>query len=187
LALTDEDVSEILRIIDESQLDELTIETPSFSLHVHRGSDAPAAPADPIPAPAAPADPIAAPATPAAPADPIAAPATPAAPADPISAPATPAAPADPAPPPPSPSAATAEIEAPMLGTFYRTESPTHPPFVAVGDRVEAGTVVCLIEVMKLMNHIQSGVAGTIVEVLAQSGELVEFGQPLFRVARERE
>jgi acetyl-CoA carboxylase biotin carboxyl carrier protein len=164
LALTDEDVSEILRIIDESQLDELTIETPSFSLHVHRGSDAPAAPADPIPAPA-----------------------TPAAPADPIPAPATPAAPADPAPPPPSPSAATAEIEAPMLGTFYRTESPTHPPFVAVGDRVEAGTVVCLIEVMKLMNHIQSGVAGTIVEVLAQSGELVEFGQPLFRVARERE
>jgi acetyl-CoA carboxylase biotin carboxyl carrier protein len=176
LALTDEDVSEILRIIDESQLDELTIETPSFSLHVHRGSGAPAAPADPIPAPA-----------PAAPADPIPAPATPAAPADPIPAPATPAAPADPAPPPPSPSAATAEIEAPMLGTFYRTESPTHPPFVAVGDRVEAGTVVCLIEVMKLMNHIQSGVAGTIVEVLAQSGELVEFGQPLFRVARERE
>ena len=165
MALTDEDVSEILRIIDESQLDELTIETPSFSLHVHRGAGAPATPADPI-----------------------AAAATPATPADPIAAAAPPATPADPAPPPPpSTSAATAEIEAPMLGTFYRTESPTHPPFVAVGDRVEAGTVVCLIEVMKLMNHIQSGVAGTIVEVLAQSGELVEFGQPLFRVARERE
>jgi acetyl-CoA carboxylase biotin carboxyl carrier protein len=74
-----------------------------------------------------------------------------------------------------------------MLGTFYRTESPAHPPFVEVGDGVEPGSVVCLIEVMKLMNHIQAGVSGTIIEVLAESGELVEFGQPLFRVALEHE
>jgi acetyl-CoA carboxylase biotin carboxyl carrier protein len=145
LALSDDDVSEILRIIDESQLDELTIETPSFSLHVTRGGGSPQRDAVPAPDP--------------------------------------------PPPPPPPPSSAdtdTVPIEAPMLGTFYRTESPAHPPFVVAGDRVEADTVVCLIEVMKLMNHIQSGVAGTIVEVLAQSGELVEFGQPLFRVAPER-
>jgi biotin carboxyl carrier protein len=74
-----------------------------------------------------------------------------------------------------------------MLGTFYRTESPAHPPFVELGDHVEPDTVVCLIEVMKLMNHIQAGVSGTIVEILAASGELVEFGQPIFRVALERE
>ena len=150
MALSDEDVSEILAIIDSSQLDELEIETPSFSLHVRRGGARASASPKPPPSPRE-ADPAA------------------------------------PPPPPPAPPAASSEIEAPMLGTFYRTESPAHPPFVAVGDRVEPDSVVCLIEVMKLMNHIQAGVSGTIVEVLAQSGELVEFGQPLFRVALERE
>jgi acetyl-CoA carboxylase biotin carboxyl carrier protein len=150
LALSDEDVSEILRIIDSSQLDELEIETPSFSLRVTRGG--------------ARARPSASPKAPPSPRD---------------------AAPAPPAPPPPS--AASSDIEAPMLGTFYRTESPAHPPFVELGDHVEPDTVVCLIEVMKLMNHIQAGVSGTIVEILAASGELVEFGQPIFRVALERE
>jgi acetyl-CoA carboxylase biotin carboxyl carrier protein len=156
MALRDEDVSEILRLIDSSQLDELTIETPSFSLRVIRGAAAGAA----LPPLAPPPDAAASQTEVAPPAD----------------------APGGPgAPPPGEPSAV--EIEAPMLGTFYRTESPTHAPFVEIGDRVEADTVVCLIEVMKLMNHIQAGVAGTIVEVLAASGELVEFGQPLFRVA----
>ncbi len=143
MALSDEDVSEILRIIDSAGLDELRVQTPSFSLHVTRGASLPANAPPPPPAPP---------------------PETPAA-----SAPAT--------------AGASHEIEAPMLGTFYATESPSHPPFVKIGDRVGADSVVCLIEVMKLMNHIQAGVAGTIVEVLAQSGELVEFGQPLFRVA----
>jgi len=155
LALSDDDVREILRIIDSSQLDELTIETPAFSLHVSRGAAAPSpggASPNPPPAPAPTTGPAPAP-------EPAAAPT------------------------PPSTLAGTREIVAPMLGTFYRTESPSHPPFVEVGDGVRDDTVVCLIEVMKLMNHIQAGVAGTIVEVLAQSGELVEFGQPLFRVA----
>ena len=145
MALSDEDVSEILAIIDSAGLEELAIETPSFSLHINRGAAQPAAAA---------LAPLAAP---------------------------PPQAPA-PAPPPAETTNTTA-IEAPMLGTFYRTESPAHPPFVEVGDRVAEDTVVCLIEVMKLMNHIQAGVSGTIVEVLAQAGELVEFGQPLFRVA----
>jgi acetyl-CoA carboxylase biotin carboxyl carrier protein len=70
-----------------------------------------------------------------------------------------------------------------MLGTFYRAEAPGERPFVEVGDAVEPDTVVCLIEVMKLMNHIEAGVAGTVVEVLAGNAELVEFGQPLFRVS----
>jgi acetyl-CoA carboxylase biotin carboxyl carrier protein len=161
LALSDEDVSEILRIIDSSQLDELEIETPSFSLHVSRnpGPGRNRSSASSSPGPLQPLD---------------------APPGRAQTAPAHGAAAAVPA-------AASTEIEAPMLGTFYRTESPSHPPFVEVGDRVERDSVVCLIEVMKLMNHIQAGVSGTIVEILAQSGELVEFGQPLFRVALERE
>jgi acetyl-CoA carboxylase biotin carboxyl carrier protein len=162
LPLRDEDVSEILRIIDSSQLDELEIETPSFSLRVTRdGGRNRVGPAPPGPPPTRDA---------------------------PAPAPTTPLPPPAAAPPEASGGIeAPGEIEAPMLGTFYRTESPAHPPFVQVGDRVEPDSVVCLIEVMKLMNHIQAGVSGTIVEILAQSGELVEFGQPLFRVALERE
>ena len=69
-----------------------------------------------------------------------------------------------------------------MLGTFYRAEAPGAAPFVDVGARVEPDTVVCLIEVMKMMNSIPAGVSGTIAEICAQNGELVEYGEPLFRV-----
>jgi acetyl-CoA carboxylase biotin carboxyl carrier protein len=70
-----------------------------------------------------------------------------------------------------------------MLGTFYRAEAPGRAPFVQVGDEVAADTVVCLIEVMKMMNSIEAGVAGTIIEVCADNAQLVEYGQPLFRVS----
>ena len=73
-------------------------------------------------------------------------------------------------------------IDAPMLGTFYRAREPGAEPFVDVGARVEPGTVVCLIEVMKMMNSIQAGVSGTVVEVCAENAKHVEFGAPLFRV-----
>ena len=69
-----------------------------------------------------------------------------------------------------------------MLGTFYRAESPSAEPFVEVGSRVEPDTVVAIIEVMKMMNSIKAGVSGTIVEVCAENAELIEEGQPLFRV-----
>ena len=69
-----------------------------------------------------------------------------------------------------------------MLGTFYRAEAPGAAPFVEVGARVEPDTVVCLIEVMKMMNSVAAGVSGTVVEVCAQNGEVVENGDPLFRV-----
>ena len=69
-----------------------------------------------------------------------------------------------------------------MLGTFYRAEAPGAAPFVDVGTRVEPDTVVCLIEVMKMMNSVAAGVSGTVVEVYAQNGEVVEHGDPLFRV-----
>ena len=74
-------------------------------------------------------------------------------------------------------------IESPMLGTFYRAEGPGEKPFVEIGARVEPGTTVAIIEVMKMMNSISAGVSGTVVEVCAANAALVEFGEPLFRVA----
>ncbi len=76
-------------------------------------------------------------------------------------------------------------ITAPMIGTFYEAAAPGEPPFVGVGDVVEVGQTVAIIEAMKIMNEIQSDVAGTVVEVLARNGHGVEFGQPLFRIKRE--
>jgi acetyl-CoA carboxylase biotin carboxyl carrier protein len=123
--LTDDDVSEILRLIDETKLDELRIERPDFKLHVVRGK---AAASDG------------------------------------------------------RVSADAQTIPAPMPGTFYRAESPGAPPFVEVGAHVEPDTVVCILEVMKMMNSIQAGLSGDIVEVCAEDAQLVEEGEPLFRV-----
>jgi acetyl-CoA carboxylase biotin carboxyl carrier protein len=135
MGLTDDDVREILRIIDESQLDELRIDTPDFQLHVRRGAAAPPVAEAPAEEPAAAAD-------------------------------------------------GSATIDAPMLGTFYRANAPGQQPFVEVGSEVGDDTVVCLIEVMKMMNAVKAGMAGTVVAVCADNAEVVESGQPLFRVER---
>ena len=73
-------------------------------------------------------------------------------------------------------------IKSPMIGTFYRQAGPGKPIFVNVGDEVKAGTVVCIIEAMKLFNEIESEVSGTIVKVLVEDASPVEFDQPLFLV-----
>jgi acetyl-CoA carboxylase biotin carboxyl carrier protein len=73
-------------------------------------------------------------------------------------------------------------ITSPMVGTFYRAPSPTASSFVNVGDRVNVGQTVCIIEAMKLMNDLPSEVAGKIVKVLVENGTTVEFGQALFLV-----
>lgn len=138
MALTDSDVSEILRIIDESSLEELRIETASFRLHVVRGgAGVPAAESDEALGVGrwASAD-----------------------------------------------SVSEGVIASPMLGTFYRAESPGASPFVDVGSRVSPATVVGIVEVMKMMNSVPAGVSGTIVEVYAENAQLVEHGQPLFRI-----
>ena len=132
MALTDDDVREILRLIDESELDELRIETAEFKLHVVRGEAAAPAKSEPS-APAA-------------------------------------------------SDGAAATIAAPMPGTFYRAEGPGVAPFVEVGAHVEPDTVVCIIEIMKMMNSVPAGVSGTIVEVCAEDAQLVGDGEPLFRV-----
>jgi acetyl-CoA carboxylase biotin carboxyl carrier protein len=139
VALSDDDVREILRIIDESELDELRIETEGLSLHVVRGGAAPAEP------------------------EPVALEPEP----DATSVPAT---------------ADGRTIVAPTIGTFYRAPAPGAPPFVEVGTRVEADTIVCIIEVMKMMNSVPAGIAGTIAEIHVANAEPVEYAQPLFRI-----
>ena len=145
MALSDEDVREILRIVDGAELDELRIETEGLSLHLVRGGRAPAA--EPLPERSQP--------------DPGAAGGAHA------------------------PEGADGlTIEAPMLGVFYRSPSPGSPPFVDVGTRVESDTIVCIIEVMKMMNSVPAGVSGTIAGIHADNAALVEYGQPLFSVER---
>jgi len=145
MELSHDDVREILRIIDESDVEELRIEVAGLSLHVRKNSGADAT--EPAATQSPPAH--------------------------------------DHARQPATVDGAWLVIPAPLLGTFYRAEAPGEAPLVEVGDRVSADSVVCLIEVMKLMNHIQAGVSGTVVEVLADNGGLVEFGQALFRLAAD--
>lgn len=74
------------------------------------------------------------------------------------------------------------EINAPMVGTFYRAPSPEAPPYVNIGDVIEPGQVICIIEAMKLMNEIKSEVKGKVVDIQVENAEPVEFGQVLFVV-----
>lgn len=74
------------------------------------------------------------------------------------------------------------EITSPMVGTFYSSSSPDAEAFVSIGDTVESDSVVCIVEAMKLFNEIEAEITGEIVEILVTDGELVEYGQPLFRV-----
>jgi acetyl-CoA carboxylase biotin carboxyl carrier protein len=73
-------------------------------------------------------------------------------------------------------------IKSPIVGTFYAAASPEAQPFVKVGDAVQEGKVVCIVEAMKLMNEIEADVSGDIVRVLVENGQPVEYGQPLFAV-----
>jgi acetyl-CoA carboxylase biotin carboxyl carrier protein len=74
------------------------------------------------------------------------------------------------------------EVKSPIVGTFYESPSPGAPAFVKVGDQVEIGQVLCIVEAMKLMNEIESDVAGEVVKRIASSGQPVEYGQPLFAI-----
>lgn len=157
--LTDKDIDRILKIVDESGYDEVSLEVGDFKLHVRRAC----AGSDPGFAPAAPAPMLDA-AAPAAGVKPAAAAL---------------------APKPPQPEAVPeglVAVRSPMLGTFYRTPSPGAKPFVEVGDRVSADDTVCLVEVMKLFNSVSAGVDGIIVQILAENGALVEFGQVLMLI-----
>ncbi len=73
-------------------------------------------------------------------------------------------------------------VSSPIVGTFYRASSPTAEPFAKLGDAVETGKTLCIIEAMKLMNEIQSDASGTIAKIFAENGQPVEYGQPLFGI-----
>ena len=100
-----------------------------------------------------------------------------------VSVPAAPAAPV--AAPPAAPVANTSNlitIKSPMIGTFYKSSSPDKPSFVNVGDEIKVGSVLCIVEAMKLFNEIESEVSGTIVKILVENASPVEYDQPLFLV-----
>jgi len=101
-----------------------------------------------------------------------------AAPAAPVAAAAAPAA----APQAPAAVEAGIEIKSPMVGTFYGSPSPDSPAFITPGQQVTPDTVVCIIEAMKVMNEIKAEVSGTVVEICAENGKPVQFGQALFRL-----
>ena len=150
----------LLALLGESDIQELRLEGDDFRLEVRRNMPGPPA-VTMVPAPVA-----------AAPAPPLAG-----------TAPAPAAAP--PSPPPPAPPAARSdlqEITAPMVGTFYRAPAPGEPSFVEIGNRINAGQTVCILEAMKLMNELESEFSGEVVEILVENGTPVEFGQVLMRI-----
>jgi acetyl-CoA carboxylase biotin carboxyl carrier protein len=87
---------------------------------------------------------------------------------------------AAPAPPAPAAEEGLHTVKSPIVGTFYEAPSPGAPPFAKVGDTVEVGQVLCIVEAMKLLNEIESDVAGEIVKKLATNGQPIEYGQELF-------
>jgi acetyl-CoA carboxylase biotin carboxyl carrier protein len=161
VALSYDEIAEILKIIDGSSCDEVIVDTGDMKLVVRRNSagaahlmqtgDAPVIASHPTAAPSPAAASIAPPSTP----------------------------------PKPSATAVTkaphqAEVVAPMVGTFYRAPAPDAPPFVEIGSKVRKGQPLCLIEVMKLFTTIASDCDGHIVQIGAENGDLVEYGQTLF-------
>jgi acetyl-CoA carboxylase biotin carboxyl carrier protein len=161
MELSEDDVLHILKLIDESKFDYFQLEVGELKITVSKG--------DPIPLAGAAPQPVAVNAAPNA----TAMAAKPAAP------PAAPA--AQPAKPAAIPEGMVA-ITAPLLGTFYVAPEPGAPPFVQVGQQITEDTTCGLIEVMKVFNSVRATVKGTIVELVAQNGQFVEFGQPLFIV-----
>ena len=197
MTLTAADVAEIMRLVEQSSFDELTLEIDGVKLALRRGAGIASAHADgatsmgaTVGAGAGPAGGGAAAATTASPnatrasasaANPSANQGT-----SPITAAtvagASSASPATSAQPPNDPN--IHDVPSPLLGTFYRAPKPGAPPFVEVGSQVEENTVVAIIEVMKLMNTVRAGVRGTVTEILVSDGALAEYGESLFRVRK---
>jgi acetyl-CoA carboxylase biotin carboxyl carrier protein len=158
MQLDHDQLKALLTLLGESDIQELRLEGDDFRLEVRRNLPAPA-PVAVLQAPVA---------------APVPAPAAPSAPA-PAPSPSAP-------PPPPAVRSDLQEITAPMVGTFYRAPAPGEPPFVEIGNRINAGQPVCVLEAMKLMNELEAEVSGEVVEILVENGTPVEFGQVLMRI-----
>lgn len=143
-----DEVRELIKLVSESDISELSIERGEARLHIKRAQPqvAPVMIHSSMPVPPAPSV--------------VAAPVAAAAPA-------------------PEPVVSGHQITSPMVGTFYATPSPKDPPFVSEGDMVKVGDRLCIVEAMKMMNEIESDVAGKVVKILVKSGQPVEFGQAL--------
>ena len=149
-------VKKLIELLEESGIDELEIKEGEESVRISRNSKTPAG-AQYFAAPAPIAAPVAAPAP---------APAAAAAPAAETAAPAL----------------KGTVVRSPMVGTFYRKPSPTSPNFAEVGQTVKKGDTLCIVEAMKMMNHIEAELGGVIDAILVEDGQPVEFDQPLFTV-----
>jgi acetyl-CoA carboxylase biotin carboxyl carrier protein len=107
-----------------------------------------------------------------------------------VAVPPPPPAPASGVPQPPEPAAESAEdlyvMKSPIVGTFYAAPAPNAPPFVKLGDAVQVGQVLCIIEAMKLMNELEAEVAGEVVRTYVENGQPVEYGQSLFAIRPSR-
>lgn len=147
-------VKKLIELLEESGIDELEIREGEESVRISRHSKTPA---QPYYAPAPVAAPVAAPAP-----APAAAPAAPEVPS--------------------APKLNGFVVKSPMVGTFYRTPAPTSPAFVEVGQTVKKGDTICIVEAMKMMNHIQAEASGVIESILVENGQPVEFDQPLFTI-----
>ena len=153
------ELKEILQILEEKEITEFELEEEGMKLRIRKAGPASSnhsAPVAALPAVHAPA---------------------------PVSAAAAPPAPAPvPAPPAAEEDAGLTVVKSPIVGTFYRTPDPNSPPFVSVGDRIRVGQVLCIIEAMKLMNEIEAEVAGEVVRIHHESGQPVQYGEPLFSI-----
>lgn len=151
MTLTAKDVAEIMRVLEESTFDSLSLEMDGVKLHLQRGSPVPARQGlshVPVEATTSARTELQSTAGQRSQSDLL-------------------------------------EILSPLLGIFHRSPKPGAPPFVEVGSRVEEQTVIGIIEVMKLMNSVQAGVKGEVVEILVENGGAVEYGQILMRVRPE--
>jgi acetyl-CoA carboxylase biotin carboxyl carrier protein len=168
-----QDIQKLISMLENSGVNELEMETEGMKLKLSKGTQA-GSPASPSPqfvmmSPQASAPPAYFP------------PAAPQPPSPPQAATGEAVGGAAPA-PAPARAASLVEIKSPMVGTFYRAPAPGAEPFVKVGDRVRKGQTLCIIEAMKLMNEIESEADGTVVDILTENAQPVEYGEPLILV-----
>lgn len=154
---TIEEIKEIITALDNSSVTEVELTCGNGEkIKLKKRNEVKVVAAEPVEIPVAPVAPV----VPVAPAAPQAAPAAEAAPAE----------------------TEGKEIKSPMVGVFYAAASPDSEPYVQVGQTVKKGDTLCIIEAMKLMNEINAEESGVITEICAKNGDLVQFGQPLFKI-----
>ncbi|MCU0442983.1 MAG: acetyl-CoA carboxylase biotin carboxyl carrier protein [Bacteroidia bacterium] len=149
------EIKELIKLVSEAEVSEVEVEKGDFKIAIKKVEEKTTI----VQAPAVQAAPVQ-----------VTIPAAPAAPAAPV------------APAAPSTSSNLITIKSPMIGTFYKSSSPDKPAFVNIGDEIKPGSVLCIVEAMKLFNEIESEVSGKIVKILVENASPVEYDQPLFLV-----